>query len=135
MRRSVRQTSDVNPMRVCVFQIFLSIVSLFCLPASLQADVVHIDFDSTVTMVIGDVPPDAGREIAGAVDAGELIGIAAVGFDPVAGLAWDLGGCDQNAVVTVGAETTAQRIAVGPGFVAEMQLGVRMGGLKFLGQP
>ena len=76
-----------------------------------------------------------GGEFAGAVETGQLIGIAAVGFDAVAGFTRHLGGGHQDAVVAVGEQTAAERITVRTGFIAEAQRGVRMGGLELFGEP
>jgi hypothetical protein len=54
-------------MRSLTFQTLLLGMGLFWGATSLQADVIRIDFDATVTSVVGDVPPDAslGSPITG----------------------------------------------------------------------
>src|SRR5262249_44542242 len=52
---------------------------------------------------------------AGPMQARQGIGVAAIGFDPLTGRTWNLGGRHEDAVVGVGAQTTAEGIAVGAG--------------------
>lgn len=70
-------------MRLRTIHIFLSIVGLFCLATSLHADVIRIDFDSTVRMVIGEVSPDVrvGSHITGyiQIDSATLPALVTVG--------------------------------------------------------
>jgi hypothetical protein len=70
-------------MRARSIPTFLPIIGLLYLAANLQADVIRIDFDSTVRMVIGDVPPDAslGSRITGhiQIDAATLPALVTVG--------------------------------------------------------
>ena len=80
---------------------------------------------------IGDVN---GGQFAGAIKAGQLVGIAAVGFDAITGFTRDLRRGDDDAVIAVGAQEAAQGIAVGPGLVTEAELKVGMGGLQFFGE-
>lgn len=77
---------------------------------------------------IGDID---GGEFAGAVEAGELIGIAAVGLDAVAGLAGNLGGGDENATITVPVQAAGEGKPMRSGFVSTAQFGARMRGLEF----
>src|SRR5450631_103223 len=76
---------------------------------------------------IGDI--DAG-EFAGAEEAGELIGIAAVGLDAVAGLARDLGRGDENANIAVPVEAAGEGKPMRSGFVTTAQFGAWMRGLE-----
>ena len=80
---------------------------------------------------IGDMN---GGQFAGAIKACELVGIAAVGFDAIAGFTRDSGGSDDDAVKPVGMQEAAQGIAVRPGFVTEAEVKVGMGGLQFFGE-
>src|ERR1022692_401142 len=73
---------------------------------------------------------DAGGS-AGAVKAGELIGIAAVGLDAVAGLAGNLGGGDENANVAVPVQAAGEGKPMRSGFVTTAQFGAWMRGLEF----
>src|ERR1035438_5359925 len=73
---------------------------------------------------------DAG-EFAGAVEAGELVGIAAVGLDAVAGRAGNLGGGDENAEITVALHAAGEAKPMRTGFVTTAQFGARMRGLQF----
>jgi hypothetical protein len=75
-----------------------------------------------------------GAQLAGPRQARQLIGVAAVGFDARARGARDFRGRHQAALVTVGAQAPAERIAVRAGFVTKLQRHARMGGLEFLGQ-
>ena len=77
---------------------------------------------------IGDI--DAG-EFAGAVKAGKLIGIAAVGLDAVAGLARDLGRGDENANIAVPVQAAGEGKPMRTGFITTAQFGARMCGLEF----
>ena len=77
---------------------------------------------------IGDI--DAG-EFAGAVKAGKLIGIAAVGLDAVAGLARNLGRGDENANIAVPVQAAGEGKPMRTGFVTTAQFGARMCGLEF----
>ena len=72
---------------------------------------------------------DAG-EFAGAVKAGKLIGIAAVGLDAVAGLARDLGRGDENANIAVPVQAAGEGKPMRTGFVTTAQFGAWMRGLE-----
>lgn len=80
---------------------------------------------------IGDMN---GGQFAGPVKACELVGITAVGFDAIPGFARDFRGGDDDAVIPMGLEETAQGIAVRSGLVTEAELKVGVGGLQFFGE-
>ena len=70
---------------------------------------------------------------AGAVKAGKLIGIAAVGLDAVAGLARNLGRGDENGkMIAVPRRQRKRENPCGPAFVTTAQFGARMCGLEFV---
>ena len=75
-----------------------------------------------------------GRQLSGAGQAGELIGVASVGFDALARGAGNFGGRRDAALQTVAAQKAAERIAVRTGLVPKLQPPARMGGSQFLGQ-
>src|SRR5437660_8883142 len=62
------------------------------------------------------------RERAGAIEDGELPGIAAVGFDAIAGPAGNQGGCDNLTRNVMRGERPLELEATGPGFVTALHL-------------
>ena len=66
------------------------------------------------------------------MEAGHLESVATVGLDEVAGFARDFRGSDDHAIVTVGAQATAEGITVRAGFVTDFEEPTRMCGAEFL---
>ena len=71
-------------------------------------------------LILGIGHVDAGQ-LAGAEQAGQLLGIAAVGFDPVAGFARHFGGGHDDAGITQPTDEAAEGIASRTGFVTELE--------------
>ena len=80
---------------------------------------------------IGGLRDRDGGEFAGAVEPGELVGIAAIGLDAVTRLAWNLGRGEEHAMITVPVEAPGEGKPMWSGFVTTAQFGAGMRGLKF----
>ena len=80
---------------------------------------------------IGGIRDIDGGEFAGAVEPGELVGIAAIGLDAVTRLAWNLGRGEEHAMITVPVEAPGEGKPMWSGFVTTAQFGAGMRGLKF----
>jgi hypothetical protein len=68
-----------------------------------------------------DVRNPDGREVAGAVKDRQLLRVAPVCLDPLTGLAWDHGRCNNRAVVTEQRELAIDAISAAASLVAEVQ--------------
>ena len=68
-----------------------------------------------------------GRQLTGAIEPGQLIGIPAVGLHAVGRLPGDEGGRDDLAMNAPAAQVAAQDKAARPGFVNQVQLEVVLG--------
>ena len=68
-----------------------------------------------------------GRQFAGAIEAGQLVGIPPVGLDAVGSLFGNERRTDQVAVSAFAAQVTTQNKAAGPGLIDEVQLEVGFG--------
>src|SRR5688572_2624784 len=73
-----------------------------------------------------------GRQLSGAIEPSQLIGVATVGLDPVARFARNFGGSHDDAFMALGAEETAEGITARTGFVAKAQLRAEMSGRESL---
>ena len=62
------------------------------------------------------------RQFAGAIEPGQLIGIAAVGLDAVGGFLWESARGDDLAVHALAAQMAAQDKAARAGFINQAQL-------------